>query len=139
MKKKIKLEAWKHETYDNIHFFTEENRPTNGFYKHLSEYDIEKEIEVMDKVKKPREFWVTDEDSIQSFDSGFIKIKAWTRPIDDGSQNGQIHFREVIPGSVQITRNDLALVWNATTYLPKPANGKEMFSQFCRALGLVDE
>lgn len=65
--------------------------------------------------KKPREFWVNGPDKIEGLGGTMLRITAWTKPIEDGSNDTEIHFTEVPKGYKLISRAkliDALLGWN---------------------------
>lgn len=119
MKKKIKLEAWR--IGEEIYFFIEDKGPKNTpSYMRDPDYDIEKEIEVPDEVKKPREWWIEESNSLKL-------DQAWSFE----SKQGLIHAQEVLPGHMQIDRKKIKTEWPLGLH-------ENYFQVFCNKLGLPE-
>lgn len=121
MKKKVKLEAWVHDTGE-IHY---RNEGFNGFgnnWERFPEMDIIRTVEVADEPKKARDY---------------LKNKAgicvpFYPDMGEKPGMGSTHVREVIPGSVQVTKMDVVNAWGNLDSMPGDLD------KLLRQLGLED-
>ena len=129
--RKITLYAYDDPTTNITGFirFREDIISENWHYKRRPEFDIEKEIEVPDEVKKPREFWIAQgshADIVLYSEEEAIRL-GWSKPY--------INVIEKLPDHVMVSRCQLELAWKKhfTDY------AGPIYKAFCKELGLGDE
>jgi len=136
MKKKIKIEAYRHEK-GAVEFFEEGKFPLQldwGWPVRVPEFDIEKEIEVPDEERKPMELNLY----LYKHDDGICEYRSIDVPNDC---NPAIKSIELIPGHVLVSREMLAKAWDEFVERGSLCLHGESsyFTRFCQALGLGEK
>lgn len=128
MKKKIKLHAWRNESMVMSQiFFFEDDIDMGATWIRKPEFDIEKEIEVPDEVKKPREWW------LREYDNGSTIVFQHKPKNAIFLDEKFILAQEVLPGHVQVNREEL---WQAYHAAGMPTTERYLYEQFENMLGL---
>lgn len=98
----------------------------NAFYGYE---DIPSIPEVKEEVK-PKIYYVSSADKIKPAGGGMVIITAWTTPITDGSDLGEIQLVEKIPNSVQVTKESLSRACEEFR-----ASDDSLFISLCKSFG----
>lgn len=85
--------------------------------------------EVKEEVK-PKIYYVSSADKIKPAGGGMVIITAWTTPITDGSDLGEIQLVEKIPNSVQVTKESLSRACEEFR-----ASDDSLFISLCKSFG----
>lgn len=113
-----------------LQFKPEDHTDDGATYRYLAWEDVPT-VEVPTSQQKPKEFWISNFD-VLNFET---EVTDYQQPC----WKNAIHVREVLPGSVQVTKGQLAEIWDIARNCGISASNSSTFNNKCRALGLGED